>query len=278
MFIETQTISETTDPTEWLDLYGDYLYRYAMFRLRNATAAEDIVQETLLSALQSRARYRGQSQEKTWLIGILKHKILDHFRKLGKSREISEADYQSDDDYYPFDTTGKWVGHWVTEQAPRDWQVDAAAGLEQKEFWEVFNRCVSELPEKTAIAFTLREIDGLSSEEICDVLNLSPNNLWVMLHRARLKLRSLLEIHWFQNTEMARNISTRTITPSIEASTLGRALKCISVRLSKIRALIATIDPSSKNPRKHPVECEDLSPLSDRASQVVVIDSRVALT
>ena len=188
--------TETSDPTEWLDLYGDYLYRYAMFRLRNATVAEDLVQDTLLAALQSRDKYRGQSHEKTWLVGILKHKILDHFRRIERNREVSDEP-EGAEDYHPFDKTGEWTGHWITEEAPRDWQVDASAILEQKEFWEVFNRCLSELPEKTAAAFTLREVDGLSSEEICDVLNLSRNNLWVMLHRARLKLRSSLEAHWF---------------------------------------------------------------------------------
>jgi RNA polymerase sigma-70 factor (ECF subfamily) len=196
------TSVQASDPGHWLDLYGDYLYRYTMFRVRSTAVAEDLVQETLLAALQSRDRYHGGSQERTWLVGILKHKILDHYRRTSRNREISEGDGPTGDDYHPFDKTGDWVGHWTTDQAPRDWQLDASAILEKKEFWESFSRCLAELPEKTATAFTLREIDGLSSEEICDILNLSRSNLWVMLHRARLKLRSSLEANWFRSTPL----------------------------------------------------------------------------
>ena len=219
---------EASDPTEWLDLYGDYLYRYAMFRLRNATLAEDLVQETLLAALQSRDRYRGNSQERTWLVGILKHKILDHFRKVGRNREVSEGDGPTGDDYHPFDKTGEWVGHWTTKQAPRDWQLDASYILEKKEFWESFSRCLAELPEKTASAFTLREVEGLSSDEICEILKLSRSNLWVMLHRARLKLRRSLEADWFRSTPVYESSSDPRPRRTLDLSPLENVLKRIA--------------------------------------------------
>ena len=196
-------------PDTWLDQYGDYLFRYAMFRLRDKMLAEDAVQDTLLAAMQSHDRFDRRSSEKTWLVGILKHKIIDHFRKGAAKHEIHYE--QEGDDFNPFETSGNWVGHWQTTYAPTDWQLDAAAVLERKQFWAIFERCLSALPEQTAAAFVLREIDGLSSEEICEVLNISRNNLWVRLHRARLKLRESLEGELFQNHDSSSFIN-RTLT------------------------------------------------------------------
>ena len=184
-------------PDTWLDRYGDYLFRYAMFRLRDKMLAEDAVQDTLLAAMQSHDRFDRRSSEKTWLVGILKHKIIDQFRR-GASRH--EIHYEQEvDDSDPFETSGNWAGHWQSNYAPTDWQLDASAVLERKEFWTIFERCLGALPELTATTFVLREIDGLSSEEICAALNISRNNLWVRLHRARLKLRESLEGELFQN-------------------------------------------------------------------------------
>ncbi|HZE70878.1 MAG TPA: sigma-70 family RNA polymerase sigma factor [Pyrinomonadaceae bacterium] len=187
------------DPSMWLERHGDYLFRYAMFRLRDSDAAEDAVQETMLAALQAHRAYEGRGSERTWLVGILKHKIIDHYRRVSRARAVSPGDSERDDEFDPFEKTDQWAGHWRADLAPTEWQLDASTFLESKEFWETFDRCLLALPERTAMAFTLREIDGLSSEEICDVLNVSPNNLGVMLHRARLKLRSSLETEWFRN-------------------------------------------------------------------------------
>lgn len=188
-----------SNPEKWIDDHGDYLYGFAMFRLRDQHAAEDAVQETLLAGLQSRERFDGRSSERTWLVGILKHKVVDHYRKVGNAREVSWQSESSTDDFEPFERTGEWIGHWRAEFAPTNWEPDAFAMLERKDFWSTLDRCLAKLPEKTAIAFVMREIDGFSSEEICDVLDLSRNNLWVMLHRARMKLRDSLDIEWFRN-------------------------------------------------------------------------------
>ena len=191
--------NQLSSPENWIEQHGDYLYGYAMFRLRDVAAAEDVVQETLLAALQSHDRFVGRSSERTWLIGILKHKIIDHYRKIGRHEISYEDDATSDDN--SFQKTGEWAGHWRSECAPTNWQPDALANLERKEFWETLDRCLAELPKKTAMAFVLREVDGLSSEATCDLLALSRNNLWVMLHRARLKLRSSLEVEWFRGQD-----------------------------------------------------------------------------
>jgi RNA polymerase sigma-70 factor, ECF subfamily len=193
-----------SDPSAWLDEHGDYLYRYAILRLRDATLAEDAVQETLLAALQSRHAYAGRSAERTWLTGILKHKIIDHFRKIGRHTQISQPNEDAFEHDELFRQEGEWVGHWEAERAPIEWHASPEDLLEQSEFFDVLTRCLSPLPERTRGAFTLREVEGLSSEEICEVLEISVNNLWVMLYRARMHLRRCLELNWFQQRLVRR--------------------------------------------------------------------------
>lgn len=222
-----------TDPTAWLEGHGEYLYRYAMFRLRDASAAENVVQETLLAGLQSHNRYQGNSSERTWLVGILKHKILDYYRRISRAREVF-GDDSMDDKYDPFETSGEWIGHWRTDMAPTDWQLDASQLLEKKEFWAILDRCLGELPERMATAFTLREIEGLSSEEVCDVLDLSRNNLWVLLHRARMRLRHSLEAEWVRGEPpKAERTPTAKAEPPRAAAIGGleRALKFMQANL-----------------------------------------------
>ncbi len=181
-----------SDPAEWLDLYGDVLYRYAMARLHDEHLAEDLIQETLLAGLNARDRFAGNAAEKTWLIGILKHKIVDHFRK--SSREIvldaEDADIGRSIESC-FDERGRWTieaGAWPSPDK----------SLEQDQFWAALADCVEHLPERLARLFALREIDGMASEEILEVLNISTaNNLWVMLSRMRLQLRNCLDARWF---------------------------------------------------------------------------------
>lgn len=189
--------TQTPDPGAWVDEHGDYLFRYAKFRLREDAVAEDVVQETLLAALQAYHNFAGRGSERTWLVGILKHKIMDYYRRL--SREIPASQLEGDalthDEF--FRDSGEWTGHWRPDQAPVDWQSNPAEMLQQSEFWEVYSQCLSPLPRRVASAFTMREVDGLTSEEICAVLSISVNNLWVMLHRARLHLRRCLELNWF---------------------------------------------------------------------------------
>ncbi|HEX4901017.1 MAG TPA: sigma-70 family RNA polymerase sigma factor [Pyrinomonadaceae bacterium] len=220
------------EPAMWLEAHGDYLFRHAMFRLRDINAAEDAVQETLLAALQSHRAYEGRSSERTWLVGILKHKIIDHYRTISRTRDLAHENYQPQDEFDPFEKNGEWAGHWRADWAPTAWHFNASTELDKKEFWATFDRCLSELPPKIAMAFTLREIDGLSSEEICEVLNLSPNNLWVMLHRARLRLRHSLEAEWFGNkSRTSRNRPTAPGRPSsaTEFPRLHRALKFVGL-------------------------------------------------
>jgi RNA polymerase sigma-70 factor (TIGR02943 family) len=197
-------ISTTPDPSLWVDQHGDYLYKYAVFRLRDPGVAEDIVQETLLAALKSYKTFEGRGSERTWLVGILKHKIIDHFRRTSRETplDLSESQQFEHDEF--FLQEGEWIGHWRREAAPTDWGANPADLLQQSEFIDVFQKCLMPLPDRVARAFTLREVDGFSSKEICQILNITVNNLWVMLHRARMHLRRCIEMNWFNSSARKR--------------------------------------------------------------------------
>lgn len=217
------------DPSLWLEQHGDYLFRYAMFRLRDRGAAEDVVQETLLAGLQAHQNYVGQASERTWLTGILKHKIIDHYRRISRTQQIFSE--EQNDEYDPFEKSGPWTGHWREDLAPIEWQLNASITLESKEFWEVFERCLSQLPQRTSLAFTLREIDGMSPQQICEVLNVSSNNLCVMLHRARLRLRGTLEAEWFgkEPRRQGKTADRARVHSSIKAPVFQRVLKFVGI-------------------------------------------------
>ena len=196
MMIDKKT---TLDPARWLGEYGNYLFRYALMRVRDSAIAEDILQETLLAAFSSSQSHAGLSSERSWLVGIMKHKVVDYFRRISRTAQLNLSD--DDPDY--FETSGPSRGYWRENQTPLNWSVAAATSLESREFWETFERCLSQLPKQMSIAFALREFDGLSSTEICEILNITPNNLWVLLHRSRSKLRRLLESNWFSHRAAA---------------------------------------------------------------------------
>ncbi|MBW1696748.1 MAG: sigma-70 family RNA polymerase sigma factor [Deltaproteobacteria bacterium] len=181
------------DPDQWVDQHGDYLYRFALSQVRDAGTAEELVQETFVAALRSQNNFKGRSSFRTWLIAILKHKIIDFFRK--KSREDPRDDTEKYDDSTDrfFDAKGAW------KIRPARWNTNPMEAYEQHEFMEVFYRCLSQLPERIAQAFTLREINGLSTEEICKLLNITATNCWVILYRARMSLRRCLELQWLKS-------------------------------------------------------------------------------
>ena len=186
------------DPAAWLTEHGDYLYRYALLQLRDEAAAEDAVQETLLAALAAWARFSGKSSVRTWLTGILKHKILDLFRQRAKEPQYTPASEDPEAELAAleqvlFDATGHWT------HMPRAWG-DPESTLDQQRFWDAFMRCLEALAPTHARVFHLREMDGLSTEEICKELEITSTNCWVMLYRARLGLQQCLEIRWGSQT------------------------------------------------------------------------------
>ena len=182
-----------TNPERWVDEHGDLLFRYALVRVRRREVAEDLVQETLLSGMRSREKFAGQSPERSWLFGILKHKISDYFRELG--RETSFTDLES----LAGEFSEKFVpeGYWVHVKGPKEWKPEVDEVLHRDEFWQTMHNCLNKLPERIASVFMLREMEEVESKEICSMLSISEGNLWVMLHRARMALRECLEINWF---------------------------------------------------------------------------------
>ena len=178
-------------PAEWVDRYGDALYRYAVHKVSCRDLAEDLVQETFLAALGSLERYRGDASELTWLIGILRRKIVDHFRR--RERELPSAGLGTVDHLVEkMFTSG---GHWRHKLG--GWPKDPHQALQQQEFWKVLDECVGNLPPGLAAAFQLRDVQQTDTQTVCSELKISAANLSVRLHRARLLLRRCLELNWF---------------------------------------------------------------------------------
>lgn len=193
---EARTEAQGSSEALQLEEHRPYLLRFALVQLRDRNAAEDAVQETLLAALQSSARFAGRSSVKTWLTGILKHKIVDHLRR--QLRELplerpEEADGDPDADVAEavFAPDGGW------RELPRQWHAPDRS-FESSEFWKVFDACVQVMPQRSARVFVMRELLELSTEEICKELGISTTNCWVLLHRARLALRECLDTRWFK--------------------------------------------------------------------------------
>jgi RNA polymerase sigma-70 factor, ECF subfamily len=187
-----------TDPERWVDEHGDVLYRYAVVRVRKPEIAQDLVQETLLAAMRSYAKFAGQSSVRSWLCGILKHKLCDYFRKLGRETSFTDLEFLADE------CAEKFVpeGYWVHMNGPKEWKPEADEVMHRDEFWKVMRDCLAKLPERVATVFMMREMDEVESKEICATLSISDSNLWVMLHRARMALRECLAMNWFENPEV----------------------------------------------------------------------------
>ena len=187
------------DPGRWLQDFGDILFRYSLQRLHNTAHAEDVVQETLLAAIQASTSYSGRASEKTWLIGILKHKIIDFIRKQVRESTVDDINALSDATADVaidglFDTRGHWI------HPPRDWGNPVKA-LQNHEFLAAFEQCLGRLKPAHARIFSLKELDGQSIDEICNELDITATNCSVMLFRARMGLRRCLETQFTDNDQ-----------------------------------------------------------------------------
>ncbi len=185
------TPAKLSDPADWVDRYGDALLRFAGGRVASRELAEDLVQETFLAAFRHRAQFDGKSAFGTWLVAILRRKIVDYHRKSGRSPDLDAESLAAVDD--PFTAKGKWSGsstEWRT--APKDL-------AENAEFWNVFHSCMSGLPRHLAQAFQMRELARVTVDDASKQTGITPKNLAVRLHRARLLLRKCLEKNWFRS-------------------------------------------------------------------------------
>jgi RNA polymerase sigma-70 factor (TIGR02943 family) len=180
-------VNPLTRPERWLNEYGEHLYRFALTRVSRPDAAEDLVQETLLAALVGVSSFAGQSSERTWLTGILKHKVMDWLRHSRQTRSTACFSEEHECQDGLTDRSGQW------KVCSREWSSDPAAILEHREFRDVFRRCLEALPDRLREVLTLRLLDEVPAAEVCQVLGISTTNLWTLLHRARVRLWHSLE-------------------------------------------------------------------------------------
>ncbi len=181
----------TLDPNKWILLYADYLFNYTINRIDDEELAKDLVQETFFSALKSMKNYRGEASERTWLVSFLKRKIIDQYRKMNSKKGKAEIRVN-------FYEEGDKKGSWLEERVPQTWNNEAETDIESKELGVALNHCIEALPYKYKVVFKMKTIDDIETEEICNELNITASNLWVMIHRARVQFRKCMEDNWFK--------------------------------------------------------------------------------
>ncbi len=187
-----QASAPSLDPSRWVERYGEALYRYALVRVRLPEVAEDLVQEALLAGLRGKHDFQGTSAEQTWLTGILRHKIMDHFRS--RTGEVQQAVEDEDVDWLDsfFDEKGQWL------RPPDPDAVQPQALLERKEFWDVLDACLDDLPPRAREVFARRVMENEETAVIRKAVGVSSTNLGVILFRARAQMRRCLMLRWFE--------------------------------------------------------------------------------
>ncbi len=195
----SQTNTQILNPAQWLALYGDYLFSIAMIKLNDRQLAEDMLQETFLSAIKAAPNFRGESSEKTWLTTILNNKIIDQYRKKSVVKTVTEYINQTELSFtLSFFESGQGViPHWLEEAYPRHWATGADAHLNQREFEDILNDCIKKMPDKLKLIFMAKFMEEETADHICKEFDLSSSNYWVIIHRAKVLMRSCLEKNWF---------------------------------------------------------------------------------
>jgi RNA polymerase sigma-70 factor (ECF subfamily) len=186
-----QTMEHThqLEPNKWVDRYSDYLFNYAVSRISDTEMAKDLVQETFFAGLKSAKNYKGDAAERTWLIAILKRKVIDHYRKINSKKGKAEVRMPQS-----FDEES---GNWAEERVADPYSQAGKSHLENEELGLAIQECIAKLPKKQSMVFTMKTIQGISTEDICNELGINPSNLWVMIHRARTALMGCLNQNWF---------------------------------------------------------------------------------
>ena len=178
------------EPKKWVDSYSDYLFNYAVARVSDAEIAKDLVQETFFAGLKSAKNYKGDAAERTWLIAILKRKVIDHYRKINSNKGKAEVRMNY------VNSEGE-SGNWVEERVADPNSIQENSAIENEELGLAIKECIAKLPKKQSQVFTMKTIQGISTEDICQELNINPSNLWVMIHRSRTALMGCLNNNWF---------------------------------------------------------------------------------
>ncbi|SDS05011.1 RNA polymerase sigma-70 factor, ECF subfamily [Gillisia sp. Hel1_33_143] len=177
------------DATKWVDKYSDYLFNYTIVRVNDREVANDLISETFLAGLKSMKNFKGEATERTWLISILKRKIIDHYRRINSKKGKAEVKINYSEDGND--------GDWLEEQAPDRFDKTAEDVMENEELGLAILSCMDNLTEKQAKIFKMKTIDGFDTDTICNEFDITPSNLWVIIHRARVTLSECLEKNWF---------------------------------------------------------------------------------
>lgn len=177
---------------QWVELYADYLYAYAIMRVNDAELARDLVQDTFLSGLEQIERFEGRSSERTWLTAILKNKIIDGYRKRSSAKAVNA--FLSDDN--PTACFERGNGHWTAEHEPRSFGMEDFDPFINKEFNGILNECMQKLPSLWLSVFTMKHMDDEATDMICKVLKITSSNFWVIIHRSKVNLRACLQKNW----------------------------------------------------------------------------------
>jgi len=179
------------NPNRWIELYSDYLFNYTISRVNDREIAKDIIQDTFFAGLKSMKNFKGEASERTWLISILKRKIIDYYRKINSKKGQTEVrmTYNTEEN----------EGDWLEERVEDENYLNAQDILENTELGDAIYDCMSKLPKRQATVFKMKTILNYETETICNELNITASNLWVIIHRARLALAECMEKHWFKS-------------------------------------------------------------------------------
>ena len=177
------------DPNKWIDLYSDYLFNYTITRVNDREIAQDLVSETFLAGLKSMKNFKGEASERTWLISILKRKIIDHYRKTNSNKGKAEVRINYND--------SESEGDWLEERVADPFDKTAEDTIQNSELGDAIHNCLEKLPNKQAEVFKMKTILNYETEVICNELNITPSNLWVIIHRARTAMADCLKQNWF---------------------------------------------------------------------------------
>lgn len=178
------------NPEKWVDNYSDYLFNYTIVRVNDRELAKDIISETFLAALKSMKNFKGEASERTWLVSILKRKIIDYYRKINSKKGKAEVKVNY--------TDKEQEGEWLEEQVSDASEQSAEEGMVNDELGLAIYDCLETLSEKHARIFKMKTIDNFDTEVICNEFNITPSNLWVIIHRARTAMADCLEKTWLK--------------------------------------------------------------------------------
>lgn len=178
------------NPNDWINQYSDYLFNYTITRVNDREIAQDLVQDTFFAGLKSMKNFKGQASERTWLVSILKRKIIDHYRKINSNKGKAEVRMN-------YNTDSESEGDWLEQRVADPYDKTAEDNLENTELGMAIHDCIGKLPAKQANVFKMKTLLGYDTEAICNDLDITASNLWVIIHRARTAMAACLEKNWY---------------------------------------------------------------------------------